>query len=393
MVDQYDIVIIGGGIQGVGVAQAAAAAGYRVLVLEKTALAAATSSNSSKLIHGGLRYLESGQFRLVRESLRERAVLLKLAPDLVKLVPFYLPIYRTSKRPAWQIRIGLALYGLLAGFQEGASFQSLPARRWPELDGLRTEELTAVFRYHDAQTDDALLTRAVMRSAESLGAELRMPAEFVGAEIENQQVRIEFQQSGATHHCRASVLVNCGGPWAARLLEKVRPKQAPMDVELVQGSHLLLANAAPSGCYYLEAPSDKRGVFVLPWYGEMLVGTTETPHAAAPELAHTLPSERQYLLETLGHYFPRLANMTRDQVKREFCGLRVLPRTGGGPFHRSREVLIHGDRQTAPRLVSVMGGKLTTYRLTAQKVLAELAPSLPAPTARRDTAQLPLAPE
>jgi len=388
----YDLVIIGAGIHGAGVAQAAAAAGYRVLVLERTGIAAATSSQSSKLIHGGLRYLETGQFRLVRESLRERALLLKLAPDLVKLTPFYLPIYRQSHRRWWHVRIGLSLYSLLAGFQTDTRFRAVGRHDWQQLDGLLTKDLVAVYRYFDAQTDDALLTRAVMQSAQSLGAELRLPAEFVEAEIENRQCRVIFK-SGADetpHECRCAALVNCAGPWAARLLDKIRPSQAPPYVELVQGSHLWLEVEPPSGCYYVEAPSDYRGVFVMPWHGEMLVGTTETPHVGPPEQARTLPAETQYLLDTLGHYFPHLANVSRQQIKHEYCGFRVLPRTGGLPSGRSREVLFHTDNSVAPRLVSVMGGKLTTYRLTAKKVLARLAPSLPPPSAQHDTAQLPL---
>src|SRR6185436_2868679 len=177
----YDLLIIGAGIHVVGVAQAAAAAGYSVLLLEKTALAAGTSSRSSKLIHGGLRYLESGQLRLVRETLHERATLLRIAAELVRLVPFYIPIYRKTRRRPWEITIGLALYAALGGFSPASRFTRLPRHDWPTLDGIDTHELECVFRYYDAQTDDAALTRAVMRSAQSLGAELQMPAEFVAA--------------------------------------------------------------------------------------------------------------------------------------------------------------------------------------------------------------------
>src|SRR6185436_2703518 len=171
----YDLLIIGAGIHVVGVAQAAAAAGYSVLVLEKTALAAGTSSKSSKLIHGGLRYLETGQLRLVRESLREREILLRVAPELVHLVPFYIPVYRRTRRRPWQITVGLSLYAALGGFTSANRFARLARDEWAALDGLETRALQAVFRYHDAQTDDAALTRAVMRSAQSLGAELKMP--------------------------------------------------------------------------------------------------------------------------------------------------------------------------------------------------------------------------
>ena len=161
----YDVVIIGGGIHGVGVAQAAAAAGHRVLLLEKTALASATSSRSSKLIHGGLRYLESAQFGLVRGSLRERTLLLQLAPDLVRRLPFHIPVYAGTTRRPFTIRAGLSLYALLGNLAPDCRFASLPRTDWPDLDGLATDGLQAVFRYYDAQTDDAALTRAVMASA------------------------------------------------------------------------------------------------------------------------------------------------------------------------------------------------------------------------------------
>ena len=172
MTEHYDVVIAGGGIHGVGVAQAAACAGYSVLLLEKTALAAGTSSRSSKLVHGGLRYLEGYDFGLVRESLHERAILLKVAPELVQLRPFHIPIYpETSRRPL-MLRAGLALYAVLGGFHRGSSFRALQHKEWDHLDGLDTRQLQAVFRYHDAQTNDTDLTRAVMQSATLLGAAL-----------------------------------------------------------------------------------------------------------------------------------------------------------------------------------------------------------------------------
>ena len=176
-----DVVVVGGGIHGVGVAQAAAAAGHSVLLLEKTSLAAGTSSRSSKLIHGGLRYLESGQFHLVRESLRERRILLAIAPELVQLRPFILPLYRETRRRPWQLRVGLSIYALLGGLGPETRFGAVPRSEWTQLDGLQTRGLRKVLRYFDAQTDDAALTRAVMRSAQTLGADVLAPAEFFAA--------------------------------------------------------------------------------------------------------------------------------------------------------------------------------------------------------------------
>ena len=178
---EYDVIVVGGGIHGAGVLQAAAAAGYSALLIEKRALASGTSSRSSKLIHGGLRYLESGQFALVRENLHEREVHLRIAAELVELKPFFIPIYSDTRRRPWQLQIGLSLYALLGGFRPGTRFgQGAEARMAASLDGLDTASLEAVIRYHDAQTDDAALTRAVVESARSLGGELAMPANFTG---------------------------------------------------------------------------------------------------------------------------------------------------------------------------------------------------------------------
>src|SRR5580692_10297423 len=176
---QYDVVIVGGGIHGAGVLQAAAAAGHSALLIERLGLASGTSSRSSKLIHGGLRYLESGQFALVRESLHERAILLRIAAELVELKAFFLPVYRDTRRRPWQLKLGLWMYALLGGFDASTRFGAVPREEWKDLDGLETRHLQAVIRYHDAQTDDAQLTRAVAESARALGGEVAMPARFV----------------------------------------------------------------------------------------------------------------------------------------------------------------------------------------------------------------------
>src|SRR5271155_5895005 len=189
---EYDVIIIGGGIHGAGVLQAAAAAGHSALLMERLGLASGTSSRSSKLIHGGLRYLESGQFALVRESLRERAIHLRIAAELVELKPFFIPVYRDTRRRPWQLKIGLWIYALLGGFDAATRFGSVPKSEWPQLDGLKTKDLDAVVRYHDAQTNDSLLTRAVVQSALSMGAELAMPATFSKALLDENGVTVSY---------------------------------------------------------------------------------------------------------------------------------------------------------------------------------------------------------
>lgn len=386
----YDLIVIGGGIHGAGIAQAGAAAGYRVLVLEQAGLAHGSSSRSSKLIHGGLRYLENGQLRLVRESLRERRILLEIAPDLVRLVPFHIPIYGTTRRRSWQIRFGLSLYAALAGFGPAARFDTVPEDERDRLDGLRSDGLRTVYRYFDAQTDDAALTRAVMRSAQSLGAELQMPACFVGAELEADGCLVHYRCADRAVACRGRVLVNAAGPWVGQVLAAIQPAQPAPAVDLVRGTHIALPGRLRRGIYYLEAPQDGRAVFAMPRSDCTLIGTTEAnywgdPGAVAPSLA-----ECAYLREVAEHYFPRWRGAVPIG---EFAGLRVLPAAPGSPFSRSRETMLVPDRRQRPRLVSVLGGKLTTYRATAETLLRRLAPALPRCAPRGDTRYLRLVPD
>ncbi len=365
----YDLVVVGGGIHGVGVAQAAAARGHSVLLLERTGLAHGTSSRSSKLIHGGLRYLESGQFRLVRESLEERALMLKLAPDLVSIRPFFIPVYPQTRRRPWQLTLGLAAYAALAGFGRTTRFGRLPRRQWDRLDGLDTDGLQCVYRYFDAQTDDALLTRAVMNSAVALGAELAMPAEFVAAETHPDAVRVLYRAAGREHECRAAVLVNAAGPWAPELSRKVTPLPRVPALDLVQGTHMVVRGQVARGIYYVESPSDGRAVFVMPWNQDVLVGTTETPFQGDPEEVRPLPSELDYLTAVLARYFPAYRAPGACEVLHAFAGLRVLPRADGAAFHRQRETLLVTDPPGKPRFLAIYGGKLTGWRATAERVL------------------------
>lgn len=388
MTDHYDVVVIGAGIHGAGVAQAAACRGHSVLVLEKTAIAAGTSSRSSKLIHGGLRYLESHDYGLVRESLRERAILLRIAPDLVHLQPFSIPIYAdTSRRPS-TLRAGLLLYALLGGLDRASRFRKLPQREWHQLDGLKTRQLQSVFQYHDAQTDDVALTRAVMQSAGELGAELLCPAEFSKASIGPQGCEIAYRSGDSERYCSAAVAVNAGGPWVGSVAERFTPQPPRVAADMVQGAHLVMQDELSQGCYYLEAPQDRRAVFLLPWGKHSLLGTTEHIYHGDPATVEVLPQEEHYLLGVLRHYFPQHS----QQVLSRFAGLRVLPASTGASFRSSRETRLVTDSKQQPRLVSIYGGKLTGYRATAQKVMRKLEASLPQRRVIADTAELPLRP-
>jgi glycerol-3-phosphate dehydrogenase len=382
---EYDVVIIGGGIHGAGVLQAAAAAGHRALLIERQGLASGTSSRSSKLIHGGLRYLESGQFALVRESLRERAIHLRIASELVELKPFFIPVYRDTRRRPWQLKLGLWMYALLGGFDAATRFGSVPKAEWSSLDGLKTQDLDAVIRYHDAQTNDAQLTRAVVKSALELGAELAMPARFTRAVLSEDGVMVSYAMSASSVEVKARVLINAAGPWATQVARTVEPAIAVPDVDLVQGTHIVIPHPVTAGIYYVESPTDGRAVFVMPWARGTLIGTTETPYRGDPDQVQPLPEEEEYLLAVVRHYFPALNALTRDDITERFAGLRVLPAATQAAFDRSRETIFTTDRDARPRVLSIYGGKLTGWRAAAAHVMLRISPSLPAAAAQAET--------
>jgi len=383
METDYDVVIIGGGIHGVGCAQAAAASGYRTLLVEQHDIASATSSRSSKLIHGGLRYLESSQFSLVAESLRERELLLRNAPDLVRLVPFTIPVYRHTRRKSWQIAIGLSLYALLGRFRPSTRFRRLPKQQWSDLTGLKTDDLKAVYQYADGQTDDAELARAVMQSAQALGAELMCPARFINATYDNG-FTISLVANNMKHKLTTHALINATGPWINTVLANTQPRPDTLAIELVQGSHIVLNEPAPETVFYVEA-EDGRAVFIMPWQGKTLVGTTEKAYDGDPATVAATDEEIDYLVRTAKRIFPNINSTIIDS----FAGLRVLPHLPVAAFHRSRETLLHSNKQL-PGMISIVGGKLTAYRSTAEKVLKLLAAHLPEKKQIADTRLLRL---
>lgn len=382
----YDLIVVGGGIHGAGVMQAAAARGLRVLLLESRAIASGTSSKSSKLIHGGLRYLESGELRLVHESLTERAILLHTAPHLVRLVPFHLPVYRSTTRAPWMIRAGLTLYALLGNLRPAARFESLPRDQWDGLDGLVTNGLRAVFRYNDGQTDDAALTRAVVASALELGATLAMPARLLGAARESHGYRLRYEQDGEERETTCYTLVNAAGPWVEDVRALIQPQPLGRNVDLVGGTHIEVSGTLERGIYYTEAPRDQRAVFHMPWKGHTLVGTTERVYDADPRGIEPTADEIEYLRETFAHYFPSRST----DVLASWAGLRVLPQAEGAAFARSRETILMPDDADVPRMLGIYGGKLTGYRATAEKVLVRLTGALPVGERLADTRTLRL---
>ena len=372
-----DVLVVGAGIHGAAIARALTRRGATVIVAERSAPAAGTSSRSSKLVHGGLRYLEHGDLGLVRESLRARAALLREAPDLVERAEFLIPVYRDGARAPWLIRAGLALYAVLAGLGPDARFRTLPRREWPLGDGLTPDGLRAVFRYTDAKTDDAGLTRRVLDEALAGGASLRCPAEVAAIALDDDGATVTLREGAGPaareRVVRAGAVVNAAGPWVARVQRLVTPALPPLPVVLIRGSHLELPYRPLAGIYYLESPRDRRPLFVIPRGDHLLVGTTEVAVGDA-DLDRIEPSaaEVEYLLEAVRLRFPGWAADGGLAVRAKWAGVRVLPLDDGSLNARSRELELHVDRERSPRLIALVGGKLTTHAVAAERVVDRL---------------------
>jgi len=377
MTAQFDVVVIGGGIHGAGVAQAVAAAGHSVCLLEQNQIASGTSSKSSKLIHGGLRYLESAQFSLVKECLQEREYLLNNAPHLVELKPFLIPIYRHTQRRPMTIRLGLTLYAMLNAFRSSGRFKSINKNLWSDLDGILLDDLQYVFQYWDAQTDDKLLTQAVIASAVSMDCEVIKPAKVTRLNQQKNNWEVEYEQNGQKCSLISKVVVNAAGPWVNQVLELMNPRPQLKSVDLVQGTHIVLEGETKQGIYYLESPLDKRAIFVMPWYGNTLIGTTEKSFIGDPANVDASDEEVKYLLNSASFYFPKYQNLHVDHVKDKFAGLRVLPVAEGAAFSRPRETSIFEDKVKAKGLFTIYGGKLTAYRATSALTLSQISHLLP----------------
>jgi len=375
----YDIIIIGAGIQGAGVAQAAAACGYKTLVIEKFPEAGmGTSSKSSKLIHGGLRYLETGQFKLVRECLTERRLLLENAPELVKLLPFYIPVYSHSSRPSWLVFLGLLIYSALS-FKP---FKIINKSQWKQLDGLNREGLSQVFKYYDAQTDDTSLTQAVINSAQSLGAEVTYNSEFNSSRLQNNRHHVSFTVNDQAKSVNSQFLINCSGPWASLVQDKIVPTLKLPPIDLIAGTHIVINKKLSASAYYLEA-SDRRAVFVLPWKEHnTLIGTTERAFSGSPDTISPTENEISYLLKTYNQHFEQ--NLKKSDIQSAFTGLRALPGSTKSTFEKSRESLAISSPDT-PGLITLVGGKLTSYRATAEGIISLVKKTLPAKKTTRES--------
>ena len=374
MSDAFDLLVVGGGINGAGIARDAAGRGLKVLLCDKGDLAGATSSASSKLIHGGLRYLEHADFRLVREGLGEREVLLRMAPHLVRPLSFVLPQGEGS-RPAWLIRVGLFLYDRLGGAR------SLPGSRAVRFTGdplgapLR-DGVDRGFVYSDCRTDDARLTIANARDAAIRGAEILPRTEFVSAQRDGEVWRAALRtEAGETREIAARILVNATGPWVLDVLARA-DLSARFTLRLVKGSHIVVPRLHQGEHAYLLQNDDRRIVFVIPFERQFsLIGTTELPFDGDPARAEISDAEIAYLCRAVGRWFR--APPTPADVVWSYAGVRPLyDDRATSASAVTRDYAFDVDAAGAPAL-SIFGGKLTTYRRLAEHALARLAPYLP----------------
>lgn len=374
----YDLAIIGGGINGCGIARDAAGRGLSVLLVEQHDLACATSGWSTKLIHGGLRYLEQYEFRLVRESLQEREVLLKLAPHLIRPMQFVLPHDR-GMRPAWMIRAGLILYDHIGGKQSMPGSRGL---RFPDHNfnaGL-SPKITRGFVYSDAQVDDARLTLLNAVSARELGAEVRTRTALVGGRREANRWCLSLSADGDTATTvYANAVVNAAGPWVKQVLDGAFKIEIAATVRLVKGSHIIVPRIHEHDHAYLLQTADGRVVFVIPYEGRYsLIGTTDILVTDANQTPSISEEETAYLLEAVNRFLAKPL-FARDVVW-SYAGVRPLYDDGEANASKiTRDYVLKLDHLEGKLpLLSVFGGKLTTYRRLAEHALETMAPHLPA---------------
>ena len=362
----FDVLVIGGGIVGAGIARDAAMRGFRVALVEKGDVASGTSSKTSKLIHGGLRYLEHGRLRLVFESLRERATLRTIAPDFVWVLPLMLPVYRGDTRPAWKIAIGLALYDLLAGTGSVQARRMLSPAETIRLEPtLSAEGLRAAALYGDCQMDDARLCLANVLQAMSFGAVCANYVKVVALHKRGGRVgavTAEDVRTGRIVEIEAKVVVNAAGPWGDAV-RRLSDRQADTRISPTKGSHVLIPRISNQALFF-EATHDRRMLFLLPWGSCSLIGTTESAHGHSLDELRAEASEVDYLLSEVNRLLS--ARMRAEDVIATFAGARPLLAYTGSATRASREHRIDIDRSG---LVSVMGGKYTTYRLMAKQTM------------------------
>ncbi len=375
MASPFDLAIIGGGVNGAGIARDAAGRGLSVLLVEQGDLAQATSSASTKLFHGGLRYLEYYEFRLVREALREREVLLRAMPHIAWPLRFVLPHHR-GLRPAWLLRLGLFIYDHLGGRRLLPPTRTLDLRSDPAGAPLK-DEFVRAFEYSDCWVEDSRLVVLNARDAADRGADIRTRTRLESATREDRGWRLVLRdvETGDERVETARALVNAGGPWAGRIVREQIGQTPRERIRLVRGSHIVTRRLFDHDRPYIFQQADGRIVFAIPYEADFtLIGTTDRDHEGDPSQARCTDEEADYLCAAVSGYFRRPVG--RDDIVWRFSGVRPLFDDGlKSATAATRDYVLRLDAPDggAP-LLNVYGGKITTYRRLAEAAMAALAP-------------------
>jgi glycerol-3-phosphate dehydrogenase len=382
-----DLLIVGGGINGCGIARDAAGRGLSVILCEKGDLAQGTSSRSGKYIHGGLRYLEYYEFRLVREALNEREVLLRAAPHIIWPMRLVLP-HSPDQRPAWMLRLGLFLYDHLGKRQTLPGCRTLDLRTAPEGKALR-DGFTRGFEYSDCWVDDARLVVLNAVDAAERGAKIMTRMAATSARRENGLWHVTMKGPKGEATAKARILVNAAGPWVEDVLGRVSGVNAKRRVRLVKGSHIVTKKFWDGPQAYLLQHTDKRVIFVNPYQDNLtLIGTTDIPYEGRAEDVAIDESEKRYLMESVNRYMKH--QLKPDDIIYSFSGVRPLyDDNAANPSAVTRDYVFDIDTTGGAPLLSVFGGKITTYRRLAEHALEKLKAHLPMKPAWTADAHLP----
>ncbi|MEN8723432.1 MAG: glycerol-3-phosphate dehydrogenase [Alphaproteobacteria bacterium] len=367
----FDIAVIGGGINGAAVARDAVGRGHSVWLAEAEDYAIGTSSRSSKLIHGGIRYLEQFEFRLVYESLHEREALMNMAPHLVFPMRFLVPIRKDQKRAGWIVRLGLFLYDVLSGRKVLGRTGKLSKGDASAIPHLDHEGLKSVLHYPDCWTDDARLTLETLLDARERGADIHNRRRVTSIEPAQEGYRLTTAEGKSL---TARFVVNAGGPWALSILDKAKSINTNRRLRLVRGSHVIVRMPAPAdpNAYLLQNP-DGRVVFVIPWLDNRfrIIGTTDEPHEGSADNPTCSDKERDYILATHNRYFDN--DLTAQDVLDTYAGVRPLVDDGSdNPSKVTREYELEVHQSGDGALLTIFGGKLTTHRKLGELVMKRL---------------------
>ena len=370
MINKYDLFIIGGGINGAGIARDAAGRGLKVCLADKGGIGCATSSWSTKLIHGGLRYLENYEFKLVRESLKEREIIHQIAPNITKPIPFIIP-HSSKLRPAWLIKIGLFLYDNLGGKTTIPKSKTINLiKKYPDL---LKKNFVKGFQYYDVQVDDKKLTELNAQDAKKNKASILENTKVNKVERFENHWKIYLDNGQVII---SNILINASGPWINETAKEVIKIKTNKSIRLVKGSHIITKKIYDQKVAFTLQNSDKRIIFVIPYKEEFsLIGTTEV-EVKSPENPEIDDKEIKYLIDSVNDYFTKQIN--KNDIIETYSGIRPLIEDFKEATKVTRDYIfdLNIDKKQSP-LLSIYGGKLTTYRKLSDNVFKELKPYLP----------------